>query len=107
MSEEQLKAFWEAIQSDPALQQKLQGVTDPASIVEIAKEAGFTDLLRSYRRLKRSFQMKIWITLLVGEDVVLGALAVILLIVIVPKRISKAGGNFEGASVNTTFLQIF
>ena len=42
MSEEQLKAFWEAIQSDPALQQKLQGVTDPASIVEIAKEAGFT-----------------------------------------------------------------
>ena len=42
MSEEQLKAFWEAIQSDPALQLKLQGVTDPASIVEIAKEAGFT-----------------------------------------------------------------
>ena len=42
MSEEQLKAFWEAIQSDPALQQKLQGVKNPASIVEIAKEAGFT-----------------------------------------------------------------
>ena len=42
MSEEQLKAFWEATQADSALQQKLQGVTDPASIVEIAKEAGFT-----------------------------------------------------------------
>ena len=42
MSEEQLKAFWEAIQSDPALQQKLQGVTDSGAIVEIAKEAGFT-----------------------------------------------------------------
>ena len=42
MSEEQLKAFWDAIQSDSALQQKLQGVTDPSAIVDIAKEAGFT-----------------------------------------------------------------
>ena len=42
MSEVQLKAFWEAIQADAALQQKLQGVTDPGAIVDIAKEAGFT-----------------------------------------------------------------
>ena len=41
MSEEQLKAFWDAIQSDSALQQKLQGVTDPGAIVDIGKEAGF------------------------------------------------------------------
>ena len=41
MSEEQLKAFWEAIQADTALQQKLQGVTDPDAVVVIAKEAGF------------------------------------------------------------------
>ena len=42
MSEEQIKAFWEAIQSDQALQQRLQGVSDPGAIVDIAKEAGFT-----------------------------------------------------------------
>ena len=42
MSEEQLKAFWEAIQADTALQQKLQGVNDPDAIVAIAKEAGFS-----------------------------------------------------------------
>ena len=41
MSEEQLKAFWDAIESDSALQQKLKGVTDPGAIVDIAKEAGF------------------------------------------------------------------
>ena len=41
MSDEKLKAFWDAIQSDSALQQKLQGVTDPAAIVDIGKEAGF------------------------------------------------------------------
>ena len=41
MSEEQLKAFWEAIQSDPALQQKLKGVTDLDAVAEIAKEASF------------------------------------------------------------------
>lgn len=42
MSEEQFKAFWEAIQSDSTLQQKLKGVSDSAAIVDIAKEAGFT-----------------------------------------------------------------
>ena len=44
MPEEQLnsKAFWEAIQADTALQQKLQGVTDPDAIAAIAKEAGFS-----------------------------------------------------------------
>ena len=42
MLEEQLKAFWEAIQSDPALQEKLQGVTNLGTIVGIAKEAGFS-----------------------------------------------------------------
>ena len=42
MSGEQLKAFWEAIQADTALQQKLQGVTDPDAIAAIANEAGFS-----------------------------------------------------------------
>ena len=42
MPEEQLKAFWEAIQADTALQQKLQGVTDPDAIAAIANEAGFS-----------------------------------------------------------------
>ena len=42
MSEEQLKAFWEVIESDPELQQKLSGVTDLDAVVEIAKGAGFT-----------------------------------------------------------------
>ena len=42
MSEEQLKAFREAIQTDTTLQQKLQGITGPDAIVAIAKEAGFS-----------------------------------------------------------------
>ena len=41
MSDEQLKAFWEAIQADAGLQQKLQGVTEPDAVAAIAKEAGF------------------------------------------------------------------
>ncbi len=41
MSEEQLKAFWEAIQADTSLQEKLSATTDADSIVSIAKEAGF------------------------------------------------------------------
>ena len=41
MSEEQLKAFWEAIQADPSLQEKLRAATDADSIASIAIEAGF------------------------------------------------------------------
>ena len=42
MSEEQLKAFWEAVQSDTSLQEKLRAAkTDADSIASIAKEAGF------------------------------------------------------------------
>lgn len=41
MSEDQLKAFWEAIQADAGLQQKFQGVTEPDAVAAIAKEAGF------------------------------------------------------------------
>lgn len=43
MPEEQLKAFWEAIQADTALQQKLEiAKNDPDAIVALAKEAGFS-----------------------------------------------------------------
>ena len=41
MSEEQLKAFCEAVQADTSLQEKLKAATDADSIVSIAKEAGF------------------------------------------------------------------
>ena len=41
MSEEQLKAFWEAVQADTSLQKKLRAATDADSIASIAKEAGF------------------------------------------------------------------
>lgn len=41
MSEEQLKAFWEAVQADIYLQEKLRAATDADSIASIAKEAGF------------------------------------------------------------------
>jgi predicted ribosomally synthesized peptide with nif11-like leader len=41
MSEEQLKAFWEAIQADSGLQQKLSAAKDADAVVAIAKAAGF------------------------------------------------------------------
>jgi predicted ribosomally synthesized peptide with nif11-like leader len=59
MSAEQLAAFWEAVESDTSLQEKLNASTDgeidtpiePTAVVAIAKDAGFTitpgDLLRA------------------------------------------------------------
>lgn len=44
MPEDRFKAFWEAIQADAGLQQKLQGVTEPDAIVAIAKEVSFSIL---------------------------------------------------------------
>ena len=40
MSEEQLKAFLEAVKADTGLQEKLKGATDSDSVMAIAKEAG-------------------------------------------------------------------
>ena len=41
MSEEQLKAFWEAIEADVGLQEKLKAANDVDAVVATAKEAGF------------------------------------------------------------------
>ena len=41
MSEEQLKAFLEKVETDTELQDKLNGAADSDAVVEIAKEAGF------------------------------------------------------------------
>ena len=41
MSEEQLKAFLEAVKADAGLQEKLKGATNFDSVMAIAKEAGF------------------------------------------------------------------
>ena len=41
MSEDQLKAFLEAVKADAGLQEKLNAAADPDAVVEIAKDAGF------------------------------------------------------------------
>ena len=41
MSEEQLKAFLEAVKADAALQEKLKAAADVDAVVAIAKAAGF------------------------------------------------------------------
>ena len=51
MSEEQLKAFLEAVKADIALQEKLKRATDPDAVVAIAKEAEF---VISAEELKRA-----------------------------------------------------
>ena len=51
MSEEQLKAFLEAVKTDAELQEKLKEATDTGAIAAIAKAAGF---VISVEELKRS-----------------------------------------------------
>ena len=41
MSEEQLKAFLEAVKADTSLQEKLKAAADSDAVLAIAKEAGF------------------------------------------------------------------
>ena len=41
MSEEQLKAFLEAVKADAGLQEKLKATADADAVVAIAKTAGF------------------------------------------------------------------
>ena len=41
MSDEQLKAFLEAVKTDEALREKLDAAGDAGAVVSLAKEAGF------------------------------------------------------------------
>jgi predicted ribosomally synthesized peptide with nif11-like leader len=41
MSEEQLKAFLEAVKADATLQEKLKVATDAGAVVALAKDVGF------------------------------------------------------------------
>jgi len=51
MSEEQLKAFLEAVKADAGLQEKLKAASDADAVVAIAKAAGF---VISAEELKRA-----------------------------------------------------
>ena len=51
MSEEQLKAFMEAVKTDAGLQEKLKAANDADAVVAIAKAAGF---LISAEELKKA-----------------------------------------------------
>jgi predicted ribosomally synthesized peptide with nif11-like leader len=42
MSEEQLKAFLEALKTNTDMQERIKAATEPDAIVSIAEEAGFT-----------------------------------------------------------------
>ena len=56
MSEEQLKAFMEAVKADAGLQEKLNAATDADAVALIAKEMGFVisaDLLQGFPELGR------------------------------------------------------
>jgi predicted ribosomally synthesized peptide with nif11-like leader len=50
MSEEQLKAFMEAVKSDAGLQEKLKAAADSDAVVAIAKEAGFMISAEEFQR---------------------------------------------------------
>ena len=50
MSEEQLKAFLEAVKADAGLQEKLKAAGDADAVVGIAKEAGFVILAEELQR---------------------------------------------------------
>ena len=50
MSEEQLKAFMEAVKADAGLQEKLKAAGDADAVVAIAKQAGFLISLDELQR---------------------------------------------------------
>jgi len=56
MSEEQLKAFLEAVKADAGLQAQLKAAKDPDALVAIAKTAGFviSDLTRARAEMEIS-----------------------------------------------------
>ena len=57
MSEEQLKAFLEAVRADAGLQEKLKTAGDADAVVAIAKSAGFVISLEEVKRAQSDLLM--------------------------------------------------
>jgi predicted ribosomally synthesized peptide with nif11-like leader len=56
MSEEQLKAFLEAVKADAGLQEKLKAAADADAVVTIAKAAGFIISAEELKKVKAPTQ---------------------------------------------------
>jgi predicted ribosomally synthesized peptide with nif11-like leader len=65
MSEEQLKAFLEAVKADAVLQEKLNASVDADAVVAIAKEAGFVisaeELQRAQEEVSEDLRSTSWL----------------------------------------------
>jgi predicted ribosomally synthesized peptide with nif11-like leader len=57
MSEEQLKAFLEAVKADAGLQEKLKAAGDADAVVAIAKEAGFVISVEAVNALNQEKEL--------------------------------------------------
>ena len=74
MSEEQLKAFLEKVNSDAELQEKLRA-TSPEAGLEIAKEAGFSitsEDIQTMQSATGGYQTRSWKKQLVERGFLLG-----------------------------------
>ena len=60
MSEEQLKAFLEAVKADAELQEKLKAAKDVEAVVEIAKAAGFVISAEELKSAQAELRMRSW-----------------------------------------------
>ena len=58
MSEEQLKAFLEAVKTDSVLQEKLKAATSPDSVVATAEEAGFAITVEEFTKTQAEVSEK-------------------------------------------------
>ena len=56
MSDEQLKAFMEAVKEDAELQEKLMAAGDSLAVVAIAKKAGFVISAEELQRVQAEVQ---------------------------------------------------
>ena len=59
MSEEQLKAFLEAVKADAGLQEKLKAAGDADAVVAIAKAEGFVISAEELKKSHKGFQAEI------------------------------------------------
>jgi len=57
MSEEQLKAFLEAVKADEVLEKKLKAAADADAVVAIAKTAGFMISAEELKKAQAEVQM--------------------------------------------------
>lgn len=98
MSQEQFKAFTEAVKTDAALQAKLQAAAEAEAVIDLAKTAGFTISAEDLQEIELSDEQLEQVVGGIGLGTAFGIGVMVMALIGLPLFDLATGGRFRSKS---------